>query len=138
MSQPESLVVATLLSTWAAVNAVLSSMKRLVGVAARGVFNSDVKGMYAKWDLWLWRRDPSVVFSARCWSVCLQKRLMDSRIVFTFWTMSCYTLGWFFKSFLIWTDISCIFNSIYMTNNLAKVTSFLPVNHKMNIVEKGR
>lgn len=55
-----------------------------------------------------------------------------------FWTMSCYTLGWFFKSFLIWTDISCIFNSIYMTNNLAKVTSFLPVNHKMNIVEKGR
>lgn len=55
-----------------------------------------------------------------------------------FWTMSCYTLGWFFKSFLIWTDISCISNSIYMTNNLAKATSFLPVNHKMNIAEKGR
>lgn len=55
-----------------------------------------------------------------------------------FWTMSCYTFGWFFKSFLIWTDISCIFNSIYMTNNLAEATSFLPVNHKMNIVAKGR
>lgn len=55
-----------------------------------------------------------------------------------FWTMSCYTLGWFFKSFLIWTDISCISNSIYMTNNLAEATRFLPVNHKINVVEKGR
>lgn len=27
--------------------------QRLVGVAAPGVFNPDVKGMYAGWDPWL-------------------------------------------------------------------------------------
>lgn len=27
--------------------------QRLVGVAAPGLFNPDVKGMYAKWDSWL-------------------------------------------------------------------------------------
>lgn len=71
------------------------------GVAAPGVFNPDVKGMYAKWDPWLWRRDHTVFFQPNAGaSVC--KKGLDRQhnciyfLSMLLWFLNCSVLsdGW--------------------------------------------